>query len=259
MKTMIFAAGMGTRLKPLTDYVPKALIPVDDKPLLQHTLEHVATDHDDHVVINVHHHAQQIINYISVSRANWPASIKISEEQELLETGGGIRKAAPLFCTGDADFDSLPILIHNVDIITNIHPRELYAQHQAEDHATLIVSMRKTARYLIFDAEMKLVGWTNITTGEIRSPYPEIMALNGTKLSMSFEHNGHKYQLFAFSGIHIFSPTLFSEMDKWPERFPIMDFYLNVCAKFAIRGIVRQDLTVLDVGKIDILSKLADR
>lgn len=228
---MIFAAGKGTRLKPLTDIIPKALVPVADKPLLERVLERV-DGIENKIVINIHHHAEQIRNFVNTTRAYWQADISLSDESDaLLETGGGLRKAAPLFTNGK------PILIHNVDILSNVDLADFYSKATAE--ATLLVSSRKTARYLLFDNDMRLVGWTNIQTGEVRSPYDNI--------------DVSKCHMFAFSGIHIFSPTLFPLMDSWPEKFSIIDFYLAICKDHDIRGVAKDDLKLLDVGKLDTL------
>ena len=132
---MIFAAGKGTRLKPLTDTVPKAMLPVAGKPLIQHVLENVATKPGNLVVVNVHHHAPQIVNFIDITRQHWKAEIRISHEDTLLETGGGLKKAAPLFMNGDHT-DTQPILIHNVDIISNVCLPTFYNSHRDTDDAS---------------------------------------------------------------------------------------------------------------------------
>ena len=233
MQAMIFAAGMGTRLKPLTDVIPKALVPVGDKPLLQHVMERLQEAGASHVVVNVHHKAGQICEYLRLAEKSYGYSVAISDETEsLLETGGGIKKAQRLFAS-DA-----PILIHNVDILSNVNLRSLYDSIGSDD-ALLLVSQRKTKRYLLFSDDMRLVGWTNIETGEVKSPYPEL--------------NPAECRMYAFSGIHVFGTTLFSDMDEFPERFPIMDFYLKVCSRRNIRGYVKDDLRLLDVGKLDTL------
>ena len=254
---MIFAAGMGTRLKPLTDVIPKALVPVGDKPLLQIVLERLLDAGIHDVVVNVHHKAGQICNYLRLLETYYDVRISISDESEqLLETGGGIRKAHDLF---DAE---APILIHNVDILSNVDLGAFYDSIGDAD-ALLLVSERKTKRYLLFDEEMHLVGWTNIETGEVKSPYPEIAALSGDKDAVmerfglspsgSLPREGGGRGL-AFSGIHAFSPRLFSDMEQWPEKFPIIDFYLNRCAERKIKGYLKLDLQLLDVGKLDTLA-----
>lgn len=231
MTAMIFAAGMGTRLKPLTDIIPKALVPVCDKPLLQHVIERVTAAGCHDIVVNVHHHADQIRNFVDTTRQHWDADIRISDEtDQLLETGGAIRKAAPLF-TDDH------VLIHNVDILSNVDLSQFYAMAGDAD-ALLLVSERKTKRYLVFDDDMRLIGWKNIETGEVKG--------NG---------NG---RLLAFSGIHVIGKQLIADMQSWPDRFPIIDFYLDRCISRNIRGYLKSDLRLLDVGKLDTLEKAAD-
>lgn len=238
MQAMIFAAGMGTRLKPLTDVIPKALVPVNDKPLLQMVLDKVGECGAERVVVNVHHKAGQIRNFLSLASRSYPFSIAISDESDaLLETGGGIRKARHLFSTDE------PVLIHNVDILSNVDLGSFY-EKIGDDDALLLVSERKTKRYLVFDNAMRLVGWTNIETGEIRSPFEAVR--NG---------NLDGYRLYAFAGIHVIGQTLLADMEQWQERFPIIDFYLNRCMERNIRGCVQDNLRLLDVGKLDTLAQ----
>lgn len=264
MNIMIFAAGKGTRLKPLTDILPKALVPVAGKPLLQRVVERVDGSGNT-IAINIHHHAEQIRNWVETTRNHWKADIRLSDESSnLLETGGGIRKAAPLFTNAE------PVLIHNCDILSNADLNALYAQ-AADADATLLVSERKTQRYLLFNQDMRLVGWTNIATGEVKSPYPEIAALSGYPAPANTTGNDtpaattgdntpavlhqHELRMYAFSGIHVIGSTLLSDMDTWPEAFPIMDFYLSSCAKATIRGVLSTNLRLLDVGKLDTLAQ----
>ncbi len=234
-QAMIFAAGMGTRLKPLTDVIPKAMVPVGDRPLLQIVIERLIAAGVTYFVVNVHHHAGQIRNFISLyQKANPHLTFKVSDETDrLLETGGGVRKAAGLFCP-----DS-PVLIHNCDILSNLDIASVFTSPQHD--ATLVVSERKTQRYLLFDDAMRLVGWTNIATGEVRSPYPDIKP--------------EQCRRYAFSGIHTLSHDLINAMQAYPERFPIMDFYLDNCDKFDIRGMAVSNLQLLDVGKLDTLAQ----
>lgn len=234
-QAMIFAAGMGTRLKPLTDVLPKAMVPVGDRPLLQIVMERLIEADVTHIVVNVHHKAGQIRNFLDIyQKANPQLSISISDETtELLETGGGVRKAQPLF------LPNAPVLIHNCDILSNLNLKALYEEPQHD--ATLVVSERKTQRYLLFNDYMRLVGWINIATGEVRSPYPNL--------------DPKKCRMYAFSGIHMISQSLVKAMDSYPDRFPIMDFYLQNCDKFDIRGKAVEGLKLLDVGKLDTLEK----
>ena len=233
-QAMIFAAGMGTRLKPLTDIMPKALVKVGDVPLLQRVILKLKADGFTRIVVNVHHFSQQIVDFLSANDC-FGVDIRISDESDmLLETGGGIRKASPLF-----DADS-PVLIHNVDILSNVNLRQLYDKALADDTDVLmLVSQRDTKRYLLFDDDMRLKGWTNIATGEVKSPYSCLQP--------------SQCRMYAFSGIHLFSPRLFDRMRHWPDKFGIIDFYLDICAKANIKGYVKDDLRLLDVGKLDTL------
>lgn len=234
MQAMIFAAGLGTRLKPLTDTMPKALVCVAGRPLLEHTVMRLKAAGVERIVVNVHHFASQITDFLSAN-GNFGMDIRVSDETAaLLDTGGGIRAAAPLFDPAS------PILIHNVDILSNVDLSAFYAGNVA-NAATLLVSSRKTSRYLLFDDDMRLVGWTNVATGEVRSPYPAAVTAAA--------------HCYAFSGIHIFSPELFPLFDGFPDKFGIIDFYLSVCDRVVIRGCVKDDLRLMDVGKLDTLAE----
>lgn len=237
MKAMIFAAGMGTRLKPLTNTMPKALVPVSGRPLLQILLDRLYAAGFDSAVINVHHFAQQIIDYVQNNPQ--PMQISISDESAmLLETGGGIRHAMRFFNDGQ------PFLVHNVDILHNADLKAFYENCAHTADATLLVSPRDTQRYLLIDDEDRLVGWTNIKTGQIKSPYQDL--------------NPDQYRKMAFSGIHIFSPQLIPLMYTWPEKFSIIDFYLAICHRFTIKVCVKEDLKLVDVGKLDTLARAED-
>ncbi len=238
---MILAAGLGTRLKPLTDTMPKALVPVGGKPLLEWNIRKLQAQGYDRFVINIHHFAQQIRDY--VAQQDYAPLVHFSDEtSELLETGGGLKKAQDLFV------EETPILIHNVDILDNVNYDWFARQHQPDEDAVLLVSQRQTKRYLLFDNAMHLMGWKNIETGEIKSPYEYVRR---TGLSQ----HGEPLNMFAFSGIHSFSPRLFPLMDRFPDRFGIIDFYLSVCHRSHIVGLVKPDLHVLDVGKLDSLEQ----
>ena len=233
MQTFLLAAGLGTRLKPLTDTMPKALVPVSGTPLLMHVAQKLIHSGAKRIVINAHHFANQIIDY--VNKEEWGIDVMISDESaQLLDTGGGLRNAQHLF------LPDTPILIHNVDILSNANLTELMQAHVSHD-VTLLVSQRTTNRYLLFNDDMRLVGWTNIQTGEVRSPYPN--------LDIS------KCKQLAFSGIHVFAPALFPLMNDYPEKFPIMDFYLNHCHEINIYGVTQPHLRLLDVGKCNALAE----
>jgi NDP-sugar pyrophosphorylase family protein len=240
-QTMILAAGLGTRLKPLTDTMPKALVPVGGTPLLDINIRKLQSQGYDRFVVNIHHFSQQIVDH--VSQQDYAPLVHFSDETDaLLETGGGLKKAQDLFRPEE------PILIHNVDILDNVDYEWFARQHQPDEDAVLLVSRRQTKRYLLFDNAMHLMGWKNIETGEIKSPYEYVRR---TGLSQ----HGEPLNMYAFSGIHSFSPRLFSLMDRFPERFPIIDFYLSVCHRSHIVGLVKDDLRLMDVGKIDTLDQ----
>ena len=270
-QAMILAAGLGTRLKPLTDTMPKALVPVGGTPLLDLTVRRLAGQGYTHFVVNVHHFAQQIKDYVSANYSSGkiildgeelPLQVSISDETEqLLETGGALKKARCLFS------EETPILIHNVDILDNVDYRRLSRQHQADEDAVLVVSRRKTKRYLLFDNAMRLMGWVNTETGEVKSPFQWLREADFTideQLEVRAPAGSSSFMLhsslhaFAFSGIHSFSPRLFPLMERFPDRFSIIDFYLSVCHRSRIVGLVKSDLQVLDVGKLDSLEKAED-
>lgn len=232
-RAMLFAAGLGTRLKPLTDTMPKALVPIAGKSLLQHTLEKLKSAGIRDVVINVHHFADMIEDWCH----QHPMGMNIwfsDERQKLLETGGGIKHAAHLLSDAKEGF-----LIHNVDILSNADLGALSAFGKNKA-AVLMVSERNTSRYLLFDNDMRLVGWTNIQTGEVKSPYSNLEV--------------NKCHRYAFAGIHYMNPSLFRYFMEWPDKFSIIDFYLSICDKESIYGFVPKNLLLMDVGKIDTLS-----
>lgn len=234
---MIFAAGLGTRLKPLTDRIPKALVEVGGHPLLDITIRRLIAAGATEIVVNVHHFGEQIIQYLK--EHHYEADIRVSDERAiLLDTGGGLRQAARLFTQ-----DERPILIHNVDILHNADLRSFYEAGRSEA-VTLMVSSRQTARYLLCNDENKLMGWTNITTGEVKTPYKHL-DVDGLRR-------------YAFSGIHCFSPAALPLMSSYPDKFPIMDFYLNTCDRLDIRAYPVPNLSLLDVGKLDSLTAAED-
>ena len=252
---MIFAAGLGTRLKPLTDTKPKALIPVGGETLIGRTIGRLMTFGYQDFVVNVHHFARDIEAF--VAQQDYAKLVRFSDETEmLLETGGGLKKAAPLFDLNE------PILIHNVDILDNVDYNWFANQHQADEDAVLLVSRRQTKRYLLFNNGMQLMGWINKETGEIKSPFPWLREADltiGDSLQVQSNHNCPLSTLhsplyaFAFSGIHSFSPRLFPLMDRFPDKFSIIDFYLSVCHRSRIVGLVKDGLKMIDVGKLDSL------
>ncbi len=227
---MVFAAGLGTRLKPLTDTMPKALVPVAGRPLIEHVVEKLRRNGFSRIIVNAHHFADMIQQW-----ARDKTDVVVSDERDkLLDTGGGIRHAVPLF--GQAD----RILLHNVDILSNADLNAFWAAGE-EAEATMLVSERQTNRYLLFADDMRLVGWTNVSTGEVKSPYPDLDVSSCRKL--------------AFAGIHQIKASLFQEMQSLPDVFSIIDFYLRNCHKHTVKGYIQPDLRLLDVGKTDTLSQ----
>jgi len=260
-QALVFSAGLGTRLQPLTNTRPKALVNVGGQPLLWHVLTKLRKSGYERVVVNVHHFASQIVDYLNDN--DFGMTVRVSDEiSQLLDTGGGIKHARELFA------DDSPILIHNVDILSNVDLDWFARQHLADEDAVLLVSRRRTKRYLLFDSSMHLKGWINTDTGEVRSPFPWLREMqltvddnqqvNVQPQSSPFRQSdtvGGNLYAFAFSGIHSFSPRLFSLMERFPDRFGIIDFYLSVCHRSHIVGLPVEGLQLLDVGKIDALDK----
>lgn len=253
MKAMIFAAGLGTRLKPLTDVLPKALVPVAGKPLLEHICRKLMVSGVTDAVVNVHHFADKIETWLE--EQDWinedaavesTINVRISDERaRLLETGGAILHARK-YLEGCGNF-----LIHNVDILSNCDLSWFESQVRNGAVATLLVSNRKTSRYFLFHPQtMRLVGWKNINTGEQFMADQEISPEDCLAL--------------AFSGIHIISDKVFGLMDEYVKekglesedgvRFPIKDFYLWAASRCPIYGVEKEDLSLLDVGKLDALA-----
>lgn len=243
---MIFAAGLGTRLKPITDTLPKALVPVCGKPLIEHVARKLKASGVESAVVNVHHFADMIEEWADGQDI---MPMEISDEREmLLETGGGVLHARP-YLEGCGHF-----IIHNVDIISDLDIRWLASRSRPDAMATLLVSDRATSRYLLFDPDtMRLKGWTNVSTGEVRSPYPDLDVAKCRRL--------------AFSGIHIMSDSVFDALEEYSvshgidsrnPRFPIMDFYISACASHEIRGVEAHGLHLVDVGKLDTI-EIAER
>ncbi|HNX44920.1 MAG TPA: nucleotidyltransferase family protein [Bacteroidales bacterium] len=227
MKAMIFAAGLGTRLVPFTQTMPKAMVPVAGKPMIQWTIEKLIQSGFDEIIINVHHFAGQIIEFVR-KKNSFGIRIEFSDETDaLLETGGGLLKASWFFD------DNQPFLVHNVDVVSDIDTAEMFGHH-AENNAiaTLAVSRRKTSRYFLFDTSLRLRGWKNINTGEEKIPYPVKEAL----LPM------------AFGGIHVISPEIFPLITE-KGRFSINDVYLRLSGHYPIRAYQHDTEAWFDMGK----------
>lgn len=224
---MILAAGLGVRLRPITNTMPKALVVVDGKPLLQHALEHVKRYGIHDVIINVHHFPRQIEDFLGVND-NFGLSIVISDESdELLETGGGVKKAAWFFSDGE------PFVVRNVDILSDLDLNLMMRFHRTEDPlATLAVRDRETSRYFLFEKDNTLCGWENRTTEERRISR-ECGALRN----------------FAFSGIQILQPDIFPLITE-SGKFSLTDLYIRLASNHPIKGFIDTSLVWRDIGKI---------
>lgn len=228
MKAMIFAAGLGTRLKPLTDTMPKALVPLAGKPLLQWQVEKLRDAGITDIIVNVHHFPDMIIDAVRANQG-WGCTISISDERDqLLDTGGGLKKAVT--CYG-LQVMGEPILACNVDILSNIDLRALIDAYEQTGISQLVVSDRQTQRYLCFDEQNALCGWTNIATGELK---------------------GQDGRHLAFSGMQILSPDALALLSTMPDdKFSLIDFYLRTMQRVPFCAYVPTDYRMMDVGKID--------
>ncbi|MBN8836651.1 MAG: NTP transferase domain-containing protein [Sphingobacteriia bacterium] len=224
VRGMIFAAGLGTRLKPFTDHHPKALAMVNGKTLLQRNIEYLQGFGIQDIIVNVHHFADQIIEVIQKNNG-WGSHISISDETDsVLETGGGLQKAK-WFLKND-------FVVMNVDILTDFNLGEMIQQHlQHKPLATLAVSNRNSSRFFLFNNHQQLCGWENIKTGEqkiIRKEDPLIQK--------------------AFSGIHVINESIFS-LVRQEGKFSMVDVYLSLCAQQAIEYFDHSGAKFVDVGK----------
>jgi NDP-sugar pyrophosphorylase family protein len=237
-QAMIFAAGLGTRLRPLTDNIPKALVEIAGTPML----ERVITKLKDHgvrrVIINLHHFHDKIISFVA-GKNHFDLDIQFSDEsQMLLDTGGGLKKAAHLFD------HTKPILLHNVDVLSNLDFGKMMNHHLKKNAlATLFVQKRKSSRYFLFDENMRLAGWRNVKSGD------EILVRKEGQFSE-----------FGFNGIHIISPEIF-KLIKDEDKFSIVPVYLSLAESHYIVGFRDDKTTYIDIGKtenISVAEKFAD-
>ena len=228
MKAMIFAAGLGTRLKPLTDTMPKALVPLAGTSLLQWQVEKLREAGITDIVVNVHPFPDQILKAVRVHNG-WGCHIVISDERNLLlDTGGGLRKALPLF-------GGEPVLACNVDILSNIDIAALLQRYEQTGSSQLVVSERTTQRYLCFDEKDTLCGWTNIATGELKG-------CDGRHL--------------AFSGMQVLSAEALNRLEEMQaEKFSLIDFYLHSMKETPLQAYVPDNYRMMDVGKIDQITE----
>ena len=236
MKAMLLAAGFGTRLKPFTDNYPKALAEVNGKTLLQRNIEYLQQFNIYDVIVNVHHFAEQIINYIQKNNG-WGSKIVISDETDaILETGGGLKRAVWYF-KNEENF-----VLMNVDVLTSLRLNKMILFHEVNvPLATLATTNRETSRYFLFNEDNILCGWKNVKTGETKpSPLP-FPARGGLGLR-------------AFSGIHIINNKIFDLMNQKKIKFSMVDVYLSLCNKYTILSFDHSQTKFIDVGKPESLS-----
>ena len=226
MKAMILAAGLGTRLRPLTDNHPKALVEIAGRTLLEITLARLRDVGVGDVIINVHHFAEMVQEYLR-AKNNFGMHIEVSREDVLLDTGGGLKKAAWFFADGG------PFFVRNVDVISDLDLNRLKEYHQSSNAlASLVVRKRETSRYFLFDKEHRLCGWTNQQIGErIISVKP----VGGA-------------EMFGFSGIQIINPEIFSMVTE-DGRFSLTNLYLRLAKDQLIKGYLDTDSIWKDAGK----------
>ncbi len=233
MKAMIFAAGFGSRLLPLTEDKPKALVEVNKIPMLEIVIKKLIKSGCDDIIINVHHFAEKIIHYLQDNN-NFGINITISDESNLLlNTGGGLKKASHFFDDGN------PFIVYNVDILSDIDLVDMYNKHVTSGAlATLAIKDRETSRYFLFDNDNNLSGWRNIQTGAEK---------------ISREDVGELRQ-FAFSGIHIINPSIFNDIHT-QGIFSITNTYLELAKRYDIKGYDHNNSFWMDLGKIDALKE----
>lgn len=236
---MIPAAGLGTRLRPWTLYHPKALVEVEGQPMLHRVITHLISEGATEIVVNTHHFANQIIEYLHTH--TFPIPIKVSDESDLLlDTGGGLRKALGLFST------SGPVMVHNADILSTAPLRKIFQNHVTSQHdITLAVSTRPSTRRLLFDHTNRLHGWTNTSSGEIKPAGLEVAGLASA----------------AFSGIYVIGEKAAGVLNNFmPDStpFPIMDFLLSKAESLHIHGYQVEGMKILDIGKPETLAKASE-
>jgi NDP-sugar pyrophosphorylase family protein len=212
MKAMILAAGLGTRLHPLTDDRPKALVTVAGRTLLEIALARLRSFGVGEVIVNAHHFAEMIADYLKAND-NFGMRIEVSREEELLDTGGGLKQAAHFFLE-DGGNTQEPFILHNVDVLSNIDLASMVRFHKEHDAlATLAVQQRETSRYLLFDEQGQLCGRRAGQDGEVEWARPAA-----------------KTEALAFSGIHVLSPQIFAKMEE-KGAFSIIPAYLRLAAR----------------------------
>jgi len=240
MKAMILAAGLGTRLRPLTNDRPKALVEIAGRTLLETTLARLQTFGIHEVIINVHHFADQVVDYLRAHR-DFGMRIVISREEVLLDTGGGLKKATWFFLENLEDSDE-PFLLHNVDVLSTIDLRRMAERHMERNAlATLAVQNRKTSRYLLFDSSMKLCGRRSGEDGK-----PELIRTASDVTAR------------AFSGVHVISARLLPMLSE-EGAFSIITSYLRLAARGeSIQAFPADEYYWRDLGKPENIAQAED-
>jgi NDP-sugar pyrophosphorylase family protein len=230
-KAMILAAGLGTRLRPLTNTIPKALVKVGGQTLLERAIQHLSDFGVTDIIINVHHFPDSIIQYLDQNE-DFGVNITVSDERDdLLDTGGGLKKASWFFDDGH------PFIVRNVDVISDLDLHGLMEDHQRTDAlATLAIRNRETFRYFLFDHDQQLCGWTNLKTGE------KIVSRKSTE----------DLKMLAFSGIQALSPEIFDLITE-EGKFSLTDMYLRLSSNQKIIGFIDTSDVWKDVGKIEAI------
>ena len=243
---MILAAGLGTRLKPLTDKIPKALVEIDGIPMIERVIQKLKKEGFSQIVVNVHHFSSMVQDFIR--NRNFGVEISISDESDmLLDTGGGIVKASSMLFKDDE-----PVLIHNVDIISNADLKGLITKNKNDEGVTLLVSDRTSNRKLIFDQEMILSGWHDLKNNIYRN-LPENKHYRNR--SGSLETNE-----LAFSGIYAINKNSAIEMRDLlgQGKFSVMEYFLHPERKNEVRGFKQDNLKLIDIGKPATLEQASD-
>ena len=249
---MILAAGLGTRLRPMTDRMPKALVPFEGVPMIQRLMLRLRDAGFTRVIINVHHFADMLEEFVR-SHGGFGMEVTFSDERDLLrDTGGGIRHAWLSGLLGDG-----PVLIHNVDIITSGIDLNAFYAHAVADSpvaATLLVSDRTSSRYLLAGSDSLLRGWIYPAKGLFKGTGPDASVPTGHPVPLD-PHSIPGLTPSAFSGIHIITPEAMRLMSDWPEKFSIIDFYLHIAAGHPVRCTdAPAGAVITDIGKLSRLS-----
>lgn len=248
MKAMIFAAGLGTRLAPLTDTCPKALISIGDRPMLCRAIGRLVEAGASEIVVNAHHHADMIKQYVSAT--DFGVTVHISDESDrLLDTGGGVVKASDKLDSGD---DNGPIVLYNADILTDFPLREMLETHvKSGTDVTLLADRRDTSRHLLFDSNGLMRGWRNSKTGEEKSPFAPTVT--------------QQCRPMAFGGVSVINISVLHDMKAYcPDgKFSITTYYIDACSRLSIRAFTPSlPYLWIDIGRPETLAmarKLIDR